>query len=74
MAKQPETLMVKVAQGNCGLTRWLIQTPSQYRALTPSAPPSVSTATLIQGSTANSPPTLARHAGAITPFLMIRLP
>ena len=30
--------MVKVAQGKCGLTRWLIQTPSQYRALTPTVP------------------------------------
>ena len=38
MAKHPETLMVKVAQGNCGLTRWLIQTPSQYRAFDSECP------------------------------------
>ena len=29
MANEPETLMVNVAQGNCGLAQRLIQNPSQ---------------------------------------------
>src|SRR4051794_23730099 len=55
MANEPETLIANVAQGNCGLVQRLIQTPSQYRALTPRTPPTERARTRGQTSTPRPP-------------------
>ncbi len=56
MANDPETLIVTVSQGNRRPVHRVIQTPSQYRAFTPKAPPIESTRTRAQASKIVGPP------------------
>src|SRR4051794_6465974 len=65
MANDPDTLMVTVAQGNRGPAHRVIQSPSQYRALTPRTPPADSMPTLMKDST---PPPFA-NAGPVRIFM-----